>query len=94
MYLVRGLFEDWIVVVDIHYPQVDGELNIPRWASVICSLHSEVQPLDLLKVHSPVGHNLTCSNNTTVTGGGGLKRAHSMSMCVAMLLYGKKMCPP
>ena len=92
MYLVRGLFEDWIIVVDVHYPQVDGELNKPRWAAVIRSSHSEVQPLDLLKVHSPVGHNLTCRNNTTVTGGGGLKRAHSMN--VAVLLYGEKMGPP
>ncbi|KAK0135519.1 hypothetical protein N1851_028623 [Merluccius polli] len=50
-YLIRGLCEDRIVVVDVHYAHVDGQLRYPGRAAMVLRSDGEIQPLHLLKVH-------------------------------------------
>lgn len=66
-YLIRGLCEDWIVVVDVHYAHVNGQLRYPGRAAVVLGSDGEIQPLHLLKVHRAVGHDLTCAGQTLLS---------------------------
>ena len=60
-YLVRGLCKDRVVIIDIYYTQVDRKRSHFGWTAVVLGSHCEVQPLHLLKVHRPVGYDLTCT---------------------------------
>lgn len=57
-HLVGWLTENRVVVIDVHDLEVHGDLSGSAGRAIVGGPDGEVQPLHLLIVHCPVGHNL------------------------------------
>lgn len=57
--MISRLNKDGVVVIDIDNAQIHWQLGHPGRSAMVLSTYGEIKPLDLLKVHGLVGHNLT-----------------------------------
>lgn len=61
-YLIRRLQKDGVVVIHIHYAQINWQLSYPGRSAMVLGSDREIQPLNLLEIHRLVGYDLTCKN--------------------------------